>query len=45
MEPAEWASLDAEDNFVLEAVMARLLNGIPPMPLDQSLAWSRAEWE
>jgi hypothetical protein len=38
-DPTEWASPDAEDDFVLEAIMARPLNDVPPMLLDQALAW------
>jgi hypothetical protein len=48
-EPAPATSLDAEEDVILEAVLVRSTNDAIPadlqMPLDATLAWSKAEWE
>jgi hypothetical protein len=48
-EPALATSLDAGEDAILEAVLARSKNDVVPadlqMPLDVELAWSKAEWE
>jgi hypothetical protein len=48
-ESALVTSPDAEDDAILEAVMARSLNDVVPvdlqMPMDPALAWSKVEWE
>ena len=44
-EPAGWAPVDDEEDFLVKQALAASLNDVPPMPLDQALAWSRAEYE